>query len=660
MTWASLSRFDGTSTGYTHTGTTREAVIFPNPGRGTVELFAKLVQASHNIKICCRLSGDGMTGIFCGITGANVLIYSRTMGVDSAAIDTAAHGLVAGEAFTLRVRVFADRIECAVLKTDAVTVQVEADTNLYQNYTYVGFESDVDQAAVLDFGGYGLAAQQGQAAEVFWVIAGGNLYACYDGLSLQLISQAIASPESMIGADYQDGKLYFAGGGRSWVWDVLLRTVTPASADTHPTVKLPGATTTGTTTANLLRVFRARLGYAGMEAENQNIYWSAVAEPLNLDTAELVAGHAIAFGVGRGFVLGEPIVCMERATEHTLLIGCPNSLYRLLGDPGDAAAELVPVSESVGVAGRYAVARTNEGVLAFVSSTGLYVMRGSSDPVNISAQVIAGGIFIDAEDRALYSPVVIRDPLRHGLHIWLTRTDGGGSFWWYDEAVGDYQNGNGGYWEETYPESMQPTCATVWKGQVRFGTRGGKIAHFDDEARNDMGTAIATRCPLSVVSFSPEAADVHIMNAEMVLGDESGDVVMKVFGGATVEDVYNTAKRSLLQRQVIRPFEPNNKLDSRSPAILVELSTTDAGPNWTVEGCSIQYERLHRLTPVRMKPAIPPGVACTPSTVTTTTPETDTTPGGPGGGTRPNNAPGPIDVPTVPPDASEPITEASD
>lgn len=611
------------------------------------ELRAQCVEYSHEIRILVRSSGDSMTALVCGIRGTKVEIRQRTMGIEgAAALIDALHGLAAGEAFTLRVRVFPDKVEAAILKTDATTVQVEATTSVNRAYTWVGFESAVNNAVCLSFGGYGLAAQQASASEVFWVLAGGNLYACYDGTSLQLLSSAMVSPDAVVGADYADGHVYFVGGGRAWDWDVLARTVAPASAVGYPTNKLPGATTTGTTTATIARTFRARMAYAGIEAEAQNIYWSAIAEPLNLNTGELSAGKAIAFGVGRGLRLGQPIVCLERATENTLFIGCTSSMYRLLGDPGDDSAELPPISETVGVAGRNAVSRTGEGVIAFVSHTGLFVM-GGTDPVNISRSVIAGGISISPTDAAAINPVVIRDPIRHGLHVWLTRSTGGGTFWWYDETVGGYAQGRGGFWQETYPSGLEPVCATLWKNQVVIGTRNGRIVRFSDAAKDDLGTAIESVCPLTVVTMAPVRGDMHVAEAEVTLADGSGDITLNVYGGATTEDVFSS-RRSLLQTVTVSAFDPGVPLGCRAPAVLLEIYSHTAGSSWALEGVEISYEKAEKLGDRRIVSPAPAGAACTPIVATTST-ETDSTPGGPGGGTRPTNVPGGPPIVTVEP-----------
>ena len=176
-------------------------------------------------------------------------------------------------------------------------------------------------------------------------------------------------------------------------------------------------------------------------------------------------------------------------------------------------------------------------MIAFVAATGLHVMAGPSDPVNISRSVIAGGIALNPAQRMLSNPVVIRDPVRNGLHVWLTTVAGGGRFFWYDEAVGQYQAGQGGYWEETYPSGLEPVCATLWKGSVVAGTRNGRIIRFSDTAKDDLGTAIHTRCPLTVVSLAPERADVHLSGGTLTLGDASNAVTVNLWGGATVEDV---------------------------------------------------------------------------------------------------------------------------
>lgn len=646
---------DANLTTWTKSTSAREVYVLGSRLQGWWEVTVRIPRAADDIRVLVRGSGDGGTGWLCGINGTDVEIRRCEMRVvaGSPAV-TAAHNIAAGEPFTLRVRGLGDVIEVSVLKTDSVTVLIDHTTSDFRDYTRVGLESSIAGATVIGLTITTLVSVYGQVQDVLWCVAGGSLYASYDGLSMGLLRAGMFAPGVPVSADVWDGKVYLAGGGRAWVWDVLARTINPASANWHPTVTLPGATEPGSTTANLVRQFLGRMGFAGMEGEPNNIYWSAISEPLEHDSGELAAGHAVVEGAGRGVTATDTIVALEPTSTNALLIACLNSLYMRLGDPGDPASEVVPVSRSVGCSGPQAIASTNEGAVILHAPEGLMIVVGSSEPAKLSAGVLRSGLQIPRERRADYRVTLMRDPSRHGLHVWITPEREGveGAWFWYDESDGQYSPAQGGWWPEQYASGLEPLTACIWRGHVVIFTKDGSVVRFDDLHPRDVDQPFEARVNLFPIGASSFSSDVILERAEVMLGNDSGAVTVRGYVGANVEDVVLPATRQMVWESVVSPLSPTLFQRSRGPAVLLELSSL--GTQFWVESIVAELREDRRLDFRRIVAAPGAGSPCTPQDPTPA-PPTDTGPTGPGPGNRPTGGGG-GGGPTLPTVVSEPTS----
>lgn len=605
---------DTTSGVLTHAGTSRD-YWDPNADfagglalPASAEIQVQCAAASHNIKVLVRGSADGRTGYECGIEGANVIIRKITMGVVGSALDTAAHGLGASETFTLKVRLTAETIAVNVVKTSGAEVPVDYATTDLNRYNSWGFICNVNNGLILAATVAEVGLSSVTVEDVLIQVCGGDVWASgADGARTQLIGSRAFPSTAQVSLAVLDGKVYGVGGGKAVVIDPAAKTVTawvPTSGS------LPGTTGTGTTTASIACQYRGRIWLAGIEGEANVLYGSAIGDPLVWDTGELAEGRAVAIGVGRNQQVGDAIIALAVAVNNTMIIGCRNSIYALLGDPADGGAEVSPLTTSVGVSGPRAITIIAEGVTAFHSPEGLFVINSAAAPQSISRDVLASLIQFPRDSREDYTVTLLRDPSRHGLHVCITPDTGTPTHLYYDERVGQYQAGTGGFFPEQY--NFSPTCGTIWRGRPVFGTTTGYIVQFNDsDTPSDYGTvAIDSYLTLTLVDEEPHNNDTILDSVVPMLGSSSGDAVMTIYGGKTPEAAYSATERWSLGSYTLTTIPNRTLVRQRGPALAVQLRNNTAGESFVFEGLDATVYVGRSISRAGWKPALAVGTPC--------------------------------------------------
>jgi len=600
MAWT----LDATSGVLTHAGTTRD---FWDPGvtlPAQVEIRCQLQAYSHNIKVLVRGSLDGRTGYEVGIEGSNLIIRKITVGVTGSALQTTAHGLGASESFTLVVRLTADEIKATVVKTSGAELSVTETSDDWSAQTAWGFVSAVDGATI----GQATYAEVGLTsttiADVLVIVVGGDVWANYGNGFERLGSRAFPTT-CQVSMDTLDGHVYAVGGGKAIDIDPGARTV---AAWTASSGSLPGADGAGTTKASVVCSYSGRIWLGGIEDETNNLYASAIGEPNTWDTAELEEGRAVAVGVGRTQAVADAVVALCVSSTNALLIGCTNSLSVLLGDPAEAG-QLVPLSQSNGCSGLNAITTASEGLNVVHCPEGLYLAQPGASPTPISRDVLTELIQYPRVYRSDYQVTLIRDPARHGLHIFLSQESGSTHFW-YDERTGGYEAGAGGFFPEQYP--FTPTCAAIWQGRVIIGTSDGHLVEFvDDGSRSDYGTtAIDGYFTLTLVDEDPYDNDTIVDHVYGVLGVNSGDAELTVYGGQTAEAAYDSTERWSLGTFTLPQNPQRVYVRKRGSALALKLRNATAAEDLVFEALEADVRTGRPLSRSGWKPALAVGTPC--------------------------------------------------
>lgn len=664
MAWTRNS----TSGVLTHSGTAREVW---NPGTSVpamARIYADCSTTAHAIGIMVPMTQDGRTGLRCGIDPSDttkVMIRRVTFGVEAANLDDDAHGIPAGIPFRLQVEIIGNVISVSTIASGYATVTVSytnATAPTYSEFSNWGLVSAVNGATVLAASIMELRAVLAEVSEVLVGVANGSVYLAFDEDTIALANNGAGafSPSADVSLTVLDGVVYGVDGTKAKKINVLTRTVLDwgpddigSNWDITVNGALPGAEEVtgdadarkpGTTTARVARAHKGRIYLAGMDESPHALYACAVLEPQMWYTGELAEGRAFALGVDRKPGASYTILSLKSVSDNVLLIGCSRAIQLLVGDPVDGFPEIVEVASDVGISGLSAVTTGIEGVnIAHSPDAGLLLVPVSGAPVPVSAGVLTELIQFPRGDRQAYAVTLVRDTQRHGLHIFLTLRESTGSVHlWYDEKIGGYQPGAGGFFPEDFPDDCDPICAVNWRGSVIMGGKTGYLWKFGTTAA-DNGAGITTRMPLSLMNDDGVIGDTVLSYFKAELSDSSDAVTCRIFGGNTVEGAYSLAHREQLFSRSLTAFSAPIIHRLRSRALVAEFSSTAAGTEWRLEAVAAEVSKTAMLRRSRATTIAAAAGKCEPFVATDPPepPDPDPSPGPGAGGSR--------RVPSIPP-----------
>lgn len=630
MTWTRNS----TSGTLTHSGADRstwhaDGLLAPSSGRVTLQSRAY----TDHIRVVAPCSTDGRTGWEIGVmadggaSDSNLSIRRIIMGVPQAPTQTIAHGLAASTTFSLQVD-YTDNTITATITAGASVVTL-AHTNTVEP-TYVTFRSlaigsdvngaTVDRAQVCE-----LVRDYATIRDALVAVGDdGSVFASFDGSSMTPIASRVLGQTGQASVAQYLGTVYAIGGGKARKIDLVNRTTTPWTATNG---SLPGYTAAGTTDGQVLAFWGTRAIITRSQDNPNGLYASAIDDPDDWDTGRRIFGAAFAVN------LPEPIVALMPITDQQLLVCCERSSYMILGDPGLGSSEVVPILGSTGASGPTSVlpVQSPGGPLVH-SPEGVYIVQ-SNAALNITKNVIVQYAEIDRDDLGLYTISAVRDPSNARIHIFITPNSATsvGTHLVYEENVAGFDPNGGGWFLDTFPAAFGPTAATIHKGKVYIGGHDGVVRVMDRDASDDDGEDIDIRLPVRIIHQGLTEGDVLLSRTMPQLTDDSTTAVtVKLYAGATAQQVMDTTTRTLLWNTTYAKLQAPIKRQGRDAVLLVEFSGTTA--TWAIEQVDVEAQPMARASR-RVRAAVVAGAPCTYPTTTTTEdpPGGGTGPGSPGG-----------------------------
>jgi len=335
---------------------------------------------------------------------------------------------------------------------------------------------------------------------------------------------------------------------------------------------------------------------SGLEEEPQNWFMSAAGNPFDWDYSPASSSptQAVAGNNSDTGELGDVVTALAPFQDDVMVIGGANTLWIMRGDPA-AGGQIDNISRRVGIVGPEAWAYDVQGNFYFVSLNGLYRMAVGSGELTCVSRNRLDSVFRDL-NTAIYRVFLHYDIRWQGLHIFIVPdnepTAAVVSYWW-DERTDSF-------WPDKYPTVVGPIAALAYDADdpadtaIIIGGFDGYLRAFDDDALDDDGTAIESYVDIGPIHPGSVVASSRISDINVLTAKASGDVLLDVFAGHSVEDV-----REQTTARVRRTVSGGRNLFFRNRiaqnAMMIRLSQTSATKTWAYEGGSYRQEVITRM-----------------------------------------------------------------
>lgn len=605
----------------------RYVVVTIPPDFGAFAISLHLTDPDHHVFAWVRGAEDGRDcyegGVF-DVTGTlTAQIRTCTDGtVDAAAVTNGASDTPAsaacesdvsalvssGDSFTIEVRIAAGFIEFRL--NGETAARLRHTPTLWDGQIAIGFGSDVDGARVLDAKVSSLTGNTESAREVLVAVCDGDVWASV-GTGIARVATGVfpatgrvqmepfGSVMLMLGPlvnGIAAARIYDPVRGSVGLWE-------PTSGT------LPGQTIAGTTTAQVLSTHGTRAVLARWFGDEQNAGLSTVDDGttsggyLNWDYASELNGHAWVLGSERPLKLGQPIAAWKQFDKTVSIIACDNSVHALIGDLAIGLMDTQTISDSEGVNGDQAVLLVDEGKVLGHGPSGLVGISPAGGYGSLSQGVLVADMQLSRNEIDRTTIVLAVDPQRSYLWIFRTPTDGSQGFHVvYDELVGKYKKDAPGFFQQTFPATIQPTCATLWRKVMVVGCLDGYLRELDDRFRSDEvdeDVAIPAKVVGELISGASIRQESQLSNPVLEMSPDSDPVNLKVYGARTPAEVYRSDRRTVLLNKTVdaHQHEPI-ALEVRAVALLVEISNDTPGETFVIEMLEADIEVADERTSV--------------------------------------------------------------
>lgn len=574
-----------------------------------------------------------------------------------------AHGLTAGVPGILEITVNDGEISVTAI-VNGVAAATATWTNdqspTYLDNTNLGFISDVDGAVITRYECSFIEYPTSDTNETWAGICDGKLWACYESNAEPELIGSVPFPSgTQVSGAELGGEAVFVGGGYAVRFDPLARTITPY---TPTSGSLPGATGPGTTSAFQVIRSGARIGF--LDRNDRQCVFTAVGDldDINTGLGLLEAGAAFSVGAGGNLRFGEDLIGAMAAPDGTVTFACRVSMFSFIGDPADSQITQIPITLDSGASNWAAMVPIDvTGRTMMHSPDGCVVINnGGPGSFNLTGTQLRGDMDFRRDDRSVYRVQLIRDTRRRICHVFRTLEEPGSErsvHWAYFEDVGKYADGRGGFFRTQIPEDCGPTSVVNWNGRVCLGGRDGFVREFGEDATvdtTDDGTAITAYMPVSLIDIPGIVGPVKLTFAKVLLTDASDPVLVRVYGGANPEQVWDRSRRRRRFTTATRTGTNGEKAafiiqPINDGALVMELSPQASGGFFALEQVDVNIEAGVQLMPAR---TVSRGHApCRQGTALTYTDDPWTpTAGGDGGHNPPTGGGG---TPPTPPDDTE-------
>lgn len=292
------------------------------------------------------------------------------------------------------------------------------------------------------------------------------------------------------------------------------------------------------TGCHLMALYRDRIVLAGNPPHV--FYVSRAGDPWDWNFGDDPDDVARAYGGATGLagMIGKPLTALVPFSDDYMILACENELWVMRGDPS-AGGSILNISNQVGIVAPLAWARTPEGGLIFLGTTGLYSLApgGNSPPVELSDRLPT-----DLRNINLAStwPMLAYEPRHDLIRVWLTaRTadisgDGGPSNWVVDRKNNAFWVDRQQYAHDAMAYCYHPLQSSLGGKTMILGCRDGYVRRYADEVGTDDGAPFTSKVLLGPFRAGG-VQDLYIEGLIATLGEGSGNVEWQLFSADSAE-----------------------------------------------------------------------------------------------------------------------------
>lgn len=318
-------------------------------------------------------------------------------------------------------------------------------------------------------------------------------------------------------------------------------------------------------------------------------YMSRIDDPLDWDFAasDLDPARAIAGTSSDSAILGEVITALIPFSNDYLIMGCPDSLWMLVGNPASGGS-FVNLSQTIGVVSAQAWCITPDNTLVFLSRYGVYLVVPGSRPVPLSQDILPREL--QNVDPAAYLVLMEFDTYDNGVHLFLTPKSGGTAQHWFIDWSAK------AFWPCTYSENHQPLALCAYDSfagsgsKVLLGGGDGYVRRHSDGAADDDGTTLSSHVVIGPFPVGNTLEYGRFDEMDAILSDDSGTVSWEVRAGLTHYEALNATARKT--GSFLAGRNPTRHVHLRGPSLALKLSSTT---KWALEQISGMATLLGRI-----------------------------------------------------------------
>lgn len=285
-----------------------------------------------------------------------------------------------------------------------------------------------------------------------------------------------------------------------------------------------------------------RLVLGGGKNDPHVVYFSAVGNILDWDVASDFTDGAFATSGAGGGTISEPVTALIPHNNDCLLIGGPDSLYVLRGNPR-IGGYLFTLSHTTGPLMQSAWCKAGNDYTYMLTREGLWSMRpGCGEPMESVSRESLPDELIGINPGLGHRVCMGYDARFRGIHIYVDKTSSK-SGWFYDLQTGGFWPiiyGTGETWSGEAIHLCVEYKATMTSDRTGLTLiKSGGTAHTLD--RTDTSESFTSKLWVGPINIggSPHSEGV-LSDIGAVLGEGSDPVSWTAYSGDSPQEAYNS------------------------------------------------------------------------------------------------------------------------